>query len=73
MAMTLEGVEDAWSMIALSAQDPEKLSKMLAKAFYKEMRHCGFTPNQVIHAAGEIISELTGSLNRHKRRLERAE
>lgn len=73
MAMTLEGVQDACSMIALSAQDPEKLSKMLAKAFYKEMRHCGFTPNQVIHAAGEIISELTGSLNRHKRRLERAE
>ncbi|HRH81080.1 MAG TPA: GAF domain-containing protein [Thiobacillaceae bacterium] len=72
MAMTLEGVQDASSVVALSAQDPERLSKMLAKAFYKEMRHCGFTPNQIIHAAGEIISELTGSLNRHKRRLARS-
>lgn len=71
MAVTLEGVQDACSVMVLSAQDPEKLSKMLAKAFYRELRHCGFTPNQVIHAAGEIISELTGSLNRHKRRMER--
>lgn len=71
MAMTLEGIHDACSVVALTAQDPEKLSKMLAKAFFKEMRHCGFTPNQIIHAAGEIISELTGSLNRHKKRLER--
>ena len=42
---------------------------MLARAFYRELRHCGFTPNQIIHAASEIISELTGSLNRHKKRL----
>ena len=34
------------------------------------MRHCGFSPNQIIHAAGEIISELTTSLNRHKRRIQ---
>jgi len=35
------------------------------------MHRCGFTPNQIIHAAGEIISELTGSLNRHKQRMAR--
>jgi hypothetical protein len=44
---------------------------MLAKSFYKEMRHCGFSPGQIVNAAGEIISELTGSLNRHKKRMER--
>lgn len=69
MAFTLEGAADAYSVISLSAHDPDKVAKMLARGFYREMRHCGFTPNQVIHAAGEIISELTSSLNRHKKRL----
>lgn len=71
MAFALEGAPDAASVTALSAHNPDKVAKMLAKSFYKEMRHCGFTPNQIIHAAGEIISELTGSLNRHAKRLER--
>lgn len=71
MALTLEGPADAYTVTSLSAHDPDKVAKMLAKGFYKEMRHCGFTPNQIIHAAGEIISELTGSLNRHTKRLER--
>lgn len=69
MAFTLEGATDACSVISLSAHDPDKVAKMLARGFYREMRHCGFTPNQVIHAAGEIISELTRGLNRHKKRL----
>jgi len=69
MAFTLEGATDAVSVLALSAHEPDKVAKMLARAFYRELRHCGFTPNQVIHAAGEIISELTSSLNRHKKRL----
>ena len=71
MALTLEGQGDSQSMTRLTAHDPERVARMLAKAFYKEMRHCGFTPNQIIHAAGEIISELTGSLNRHRQRIAR--
>ena len=71
MALTLAGPASAYTVTSLSAHDPDKVAKMLAKGFYKEMRHCGFTPNQIIHAAGEIISELTGSLNRHTKRLER--
>ena len=69
MAFTLEGRTDSVSVISLSTHEPDKVARMLAKAFFKEMRHCGFTPNQIIRAAGEIISELTGSLNRHKHRL----
>ncbi len=71
MAFALEGSTDAIAVTSISAHEPDKVSRMLAKAFYREMRHCGFTPNQIIHAAGEIISELTGSLNRTKRRLDR--
>jgi hypothetical protein len=69
LAFTLEGRADSCSVITLSTHEPDKVARMLAKAFFKEMRHCGFTPNQIIRAAGEIISELTGSLNRHKHRL----
>lgn len=71
MAFALERTLDAPGVTALSAHNPDKVAKMLAKSFFKEMRHCGFSPNQIIHAAGEIISELTGSLNRHTRRIER--
>jgi L-methionine (R)-S-oxide reductase len=71
MALTLEGQGDSQSMTRLTAHDPERVARMLAKAFYKEMHHCGFTPNQIIHAAGEILSELTSSLNRHKQRIAR--
>jgi hypothetical protein len=70
MAFTLEGRSDSVSVVELSTHEPDKVARMLAKAFYKEMRHCGFTSNQIIRAAGEIISELTGNLNRTKRRLE---
>lgn len=69
MAFTLEGSQDACSVVSLSAHEPDRVAGMLARAFYREMRHCGFSPNQIIHAAGEILSELTSSLNRHKRRI----
>jgi hypothetical protein len=68
MAMALEGVTDSRAFMTLSAQEPRKVAKILAKAFYREMDRCGFTFNQILHAAGEIISELTGNLNRHKQR-----
>ncbi len=71
MALTLEGQSDPCSAVQISTHEPERVAKMLAKAFYKEMSHCGFSPRQIIHAAGEIISELTGSLNRHKQRISR--
>jgi len=73
MAMTLEGITDAGEFMALSTQEPRKVAKILAKAFYKEMDRCGFTFNQILHAAGDIISELTLNLNRHKKRSKRTE
>lgn len=71
MALALEGGGDCAHLTRLSAHEPERVAKLLAKAFYREMHRCGFTPNQIIHAAGEIISELTESLNRHKQRIAR--
>lgn len=73
MAMILGGERDSGAVVAMGAREPEKVAKMLAKAFYRELRHCGFTSNQILHAAGEIISELTTSLNRHRKRLSRSD
>jgi L-methionine (R)-S-oxide reductase len=47
---------------------PEQVAKIVAKTFYKEMTRAGFSPNQIIQTATEIISELTDSLGKHKRR-----
>lgn len=71
LALAAEGGQNACSLVTLSAHEPERVAGMLARAFYREMRQCGFSPNQIIHAAGEIISELTRGLNRHKQRAHR--
>lgn len=71
MAMALEGVSDSRSFMTISVHEPQKVAKILAKAFYKEMHRCGFTANQILHAAGETISALSDSINRHKQRLNR--
>lgn len=71
LALARAGQADARQVVNLAAHEPDQVARMLAKSFYKEMRQCGFSPGQIVNAAGEIISELTGSLNRHKRRMAR--
>ena len=73
MAMVRAGILDSSTFIALSTTEPQKVAKILAKSFYKEMHRCGFTNNQIIHAASEIISELTLNMNRHRNRQKRQE
>ncbi len=57
------------STVALAIYEPERLAKLLAKTFYKEMVRAGFGPNHIINAASEIISLLNNNLNRCKKRL----
>ena len=45
--------------IAEASQQPEKLSRILAKGFFREMRKSGFSDHHIIGAATEIISLLT--------------
>jgi hypothetical protein len=59
-------------MVARSIQNPAQLSRMLAKSFYREMAHAGFDFNQIIGAATEIISELTGSVRKYNDRKPRS-
>ncbi len=53
------------------AQNPEKMAKILAKSFYREMISAGFAPGQIINAASEIISELSINLRKHQGRIKR--
>jgi L-methionine (R)-S-oxide reductase len=57
--------------VGAALQNPDQVAKILAKSFYKEMTRAGLGSNQIISAASEIISQLSGSLQRHNKRLSR--
>ena len=44
--------------------------KMLAKSFYRDLSAAGFEPPQIVEAASEIIGLISGSLARHRRRMD---
>jgi len=54
--------------LALSSQNPNRVARILAKSFYRELNSAGFSVRQIIDAASEIISEVSASLKRHKKR-----
>jgi len=73
LALVLEEVSNSRSFMDLSIQEPQRMAKILAKTFYREMSRCGLSANQIIHVASEIISEMTNSIVRHQRRQKRLE
>ena len=46
--------------------DPGKVALILARSFYREMVRNGFSPDHIVTAASEIISQLTSELKTHK-------
>jgi len=70
-AMAKRNKEELSSIAATARQDLDKVSKLLAKTFYREMSKAGFGPDHIISAASEIISLLNESVVRHKKRRER--
>ncbi len=53
--------------------NPTKVAKIVAKSFFKELTQAGFSTNQVIAIATEVLFLLQDNLNRHKKRLARDE
>ena len=49
-------------------QQPDRIARLLARSFYREMAKAGFSTGQVVQAASEIIDQLNGNLARHGRR-----
>lgn len=71
MALAQEAQSTIGGAVAAMSQNPNQMAKILAKSFFKEMTRAGFTANQIIHAASEIITQLNDSLGKHSKRLER--
>jgi L-methionine (R)-S-oxide reductase len=65
-----QSVENTVGQVLAAAHHPAGIVRILAKSFYREMNRMGFGANDIINAASEIISELSGSLKRHARRHE---
>ncbi|MDO9190355.1 MAG: GAF domain-containing protein [Sulfurimicrobium sp.] len=71
LALVQSAEKDLEGTLATAVQNPDQVAKILAKSFYKEMTRAGFGSSQIINAASEIIAQLSGSLNRHSKRMER--
>ena len=65
-------VDHTVGQVLAAAPNPAGIVKILAKSFYREMTRMGFGANEIVNAASQIISELSGSLRRHARRQEGA-
>jgi L-methionine (R)-S-oxide reductase len=67
--------QEAQNSIGTSSESvlhhPDKMAKILAKSFYKEMIRGGFGSNQIISAASEIINQLHNHLQQHSKRIKR--
>jgi hypothetical protein len=57
-------------VINLATKDTEKGSRVVAKVFYRILRKNGFSENQVIDIATNILSCLTESLKGYEQKIE---
>ena len=64
MALTKSGHRTIGEIVLRSAQNPNHIARILARSFYREMARAGFSFNQIIFAASEVISELTSSVRK---------
>jgi L-methionine (R)-S-oxide reductase len=62
VALTQAARKNVQGLVTASAEDPDRVVRIVAKAFYREMTRAGFDPKHVIRAASEIISELSKSV-----------
>lgn len=72
-AVVRDLADQDWPETMLSQPNPSKLAKIVAKSFFKELTQAGFSANQIIAIATEVLNLLQEHLIRHKKRLERDE
>jgi hypothetical protein len=66
----VQSVGNTVGQVLAAVTQPAAIVRILAKSFYREMTRMGFGDNEIIHAATQIISELSASLKRHAKRRE---
>lgn len=50
--------------LVAAVQNPDKVARLLAKSFYRDLRKAGFDGNQVLMVASEIIGNLTETIRK---------
>ena len=71
IALAQEAEKAIGGVMLAQAYDTDKMARIVAKSFFREMTQAGFGARQIIQAASEIISQLSGSLNKHSKRLKK--
>lgn len=56
--------------IAPAIHNTNRLVKMVARTFYREMTNAGFNTSQIVDTATEVISLLSQTLEKHRKRLD---
>ena len=56
--------------ILASVKNPEKVAKIIARSFYKDLRRAGFETKQVLVVASELISNLNDALKKTRAKTE---
>lgn len=59
------------SVLSGAVENPERVARLLAKSFYRELAQAGFGPRHIINAATEIIGLINTHLGRHRERQEK--
>lgn len=65
MALSQSGDSVVRDMLSGVMQNPNQIARILAKSFYREMLRAGFSFNQIIFAATEVISELSAGVRQN--------
>lgn len=55
-------------IIRMAAEDTEKASRLIARSFYKVLRKNGFTDDQIISVANNMLDCLIESLDGYKKK-----
>ena len=71
LALVREAKANLGVALEKAVENPDQLARILAKSFFREMTTTGFSTSQIIQASSEIIAQLSSSLNRHSKRLEK--
>lgn len=71
IALAQEADNAIGGVMLATAYDTDKMARIVAKTFFREMTQAGFGSKQIIQAASEIISQLSGSLHKHSKRLDK--
>jgi GAF domain-containing protein len=68
----IKDLEETQAEQSLAIQpDFNRLAKLVAKSFFRELTKAGFGPNQIISIATEVLNLLQNTLDKHQKRLQK--